>query len=259
MSKELLEYLNGNTDGRLRKLIDTLPATPSIAWYPSSGEDFRALLYLSPEYAKQHPAGQAETFPDIFLYTDHCPWTGSKFLSTPVVHEDKRTKISVQYMEELPRITVPVDREIVHFPDKSPGLGKVFFLELLVESNQLGTYTYPVIFCFVENEAFCAKVLLRKNGIISHAIHVRYGGGCGGGGNASGIWVPNVLTRLGCKVIVTDSHYYLQNGDEAAYRLYPELRGTHPVMRVIRTVKSDGWSGHGDVSWNIVDGDDGKN
>ena len=60
-----------------------------------------------------------------------------------------------------------------------------------------------------------------------------------------------LIRCLGNNVIITDSHYGLHNGDEAAYRLYPELRGTHPAMRVIRTVKSEGWSGHGDVSWNV--------
>jgi hypothetical protein len=46
MSRQLLEHLNGNKAGQLNNFLDNFEGEPRIAWYPSAGEDFRALLYL---------------------------------------------------------------------------------------------------------------------------------------------------------------------------------------------------------------------
>ncbi len=60
MSKELLSNLNGNKSGHLKRFIDEFDGDPRIAWYPSAGTDFRALLYLHPSYSQLHPASQNE-------------------------------------------------------------------------------------------------------------------------------------------------------------------------------------------------------
>ena len=56
MSKELLYNLNGNRTGEFKKFLDGINGEPRIAWYPSAGEDFRALIYLDPSYSKINPA-----------------------------------------------------------------------------------------------------------------------------------------------------------------------------------------------------------
>lgn len=254
MSKELLTFLNGNNNGKFKKYLEKLSDNPCIAWYPSAGEDFRALLYLNPEFSRLNPATQVETlFPEIFIFTDYFPWTFSTFLDSKIVHDDGRTKITVNTIEELPGLGLPIDDEIVDFTEGSVATGKVLFLELIVESNVLGKRKYPLIYAFVENEPFCSKILLTQKSTISHIIHIRYGGGCAGGGHSSGIWLLNVLKRLNCKVFISDGHYFLQEGDKAAYKLYPNLKGTAPKMNVIRTINSENWSEHGDISWNVID------
>lgn len=116
----------------------------------------------------------------------------------------------------------------------------------------LGKFTCSVIYSFTENEAFCEKVLLPNDAIISHIIHIRYGGGLCGGGKATGIWVLNVLKKLRCKVFITDGHYSEQAGDKAAMSLYPSLRGDQAQMEVLRTLDGEKWSGHGDITWNLI-------
>lgn len=256
MSKQLLYHLNGNKTGKFRRYLDNFKGEPRIAWYPSAGTDFRPLLYLSPQFAeKSKPAGGTEPAPpDIFLFTDYFPWKESDFLDTPDIHIDDKTQVIVKNMEELPRLNIPLDAEIVDFHNESVATGRVVFMEVTVNSTVLGEISLPVIYAFAENESFCAEKILPLNGRISHVIHVRYGGGCGGGGFASGIWINNVLKRLHCEVLITDGHYHMQAGDECAQKKYPVLapHGRPPKFLPIRVVPSKSWSNHGDVSWNLV-------
>ena len=255
MSRKLLRNLNGNNNGNLLRWLNAFKGEPRIAWYPSSGEDFRDLLYLHPTFSKMNPATKPEPkSPDIFLHTDYFPWATSGFLDGRTIHIDDRTLITVRSIEELPRCDLPIDENIVDFPQGSRATGKVLFLEIDVESSILGTFSAPVVYAFVENSVFCAKRILQQDSLFSHIVHVRYGGGCGGGGKSSGIWLLNVLRRLQCECFVTDGHYARQSGDERTYDLFPELAGPEDKSQLeqVRIIKSAGWSGHGDVSWNII-------
>lgn len=254
MSMRLLQYLNGDTRGQLRKYLDTCAGAPRIAWYPSAGTDFRALLYLNPRFAAQEPAAVPDPEPpDIFLYTDYFPWSNSKFLDGADVHVDPRTTVRATLIEQLPRLDLPCDPQIVDFPAGSQATSLVLYLELLVRSNKFGEYPARLIYAFVENEAFCARCILPQQGQLSHIIHIRYGGGLGGGGKAAGGWLLNVLGRCGCECFITDGDHRMFSGDSAALRLYPELKAKKkPTLKPWRVIESKRWSEHGDVSWNTV-------
>jgi hypothetical protein len=255
LSRKLLRALNGPSKGSFAKWLDGFEGEPRIAWYPSAGSDFRDLLYLHPGFAEIQPASKPEPPPpDIFLHTDYYPWSNSSFLDSEVVHIDDRTSILARSVEELPRCDLPLDDRIVDFPSGSEATGRVFFLELEVRSDVLGSFVRPLIYAFVENAAFCAERILPLESRISHIVHVRFGGGCGGGGKSTGIWLLNVLRKLGCELFVTDGHGCRQSGDTRIYELYPSLSGNESASRLeqIRVIASEGWSGHGDVSWNIV-------
>ncbi len=85
-------------------------------------------------------------------------------------------------------------------------------------------------------------------------IHVRYGGGLGEGGRASGVWILGVLNKLHCKVFITDGHYAMQDGDKSAMKLYPNLKGKPPSkMKEIRMIEGRKWSDYGDVRWYILE------
>ncbi|MDD5092579.1 MAG: hypothetical protein PHQ23_16900, partial [Candidatus Wallbacteria bacterium] len=118
---------------------------------------------------------------------------------------------------------------------------------------------YPLVSAkshvFAENAAFCDRYILAQEGKLPHIVHIRYGGGCGGGGKSTGIWLLNILKKLQCEVFVTDSHYARQSGDERVYELYPRLAGSESteLLKQFRIVHSEGWSSHGDVSWSLVE------
>ena len=257
MSKELLEALNGTNRGEFKRFLDSCKGNPRIAWYPSAGEDFRDLMYLNPLYSKITPPEFPEPkSPDIFLHTDYFPWDMSRFLDTPEIYDkDGRTKVTVKSIEQLPDCNLPRDRGIVDFPQRNAASGKVVFMNVEIDSHRLGIFTAPVIYVFAENEAFCAKRILKYNAKISHVIHIRYGGGLGGGGKASGVWLENILLDVSCECFITDGHGNLQPGDELAMKLYPKLKGStskKPALRQIRKIDGRFWSEHGDVSWNLL-------
>jgi hypothetical protein len=254
MSKELLYNINGNRTGEFKKFLDGINGEPRIAWYPSAGEDFRALLYLDPSYSKINPASELEPqSPDIFLFTDYYPWKYSTFLDHSIIYMDSRTMVIVDHIEELPKLNLPLHEELVHFKEGSQVTDKALFLKIRIVSEILGTISYPVIYAFAENESFYCNKIVPYKAHISHIIHIRYGGGCGGGGNASGVWLVNVLNNLNCELFVTDGHYYWQTGDEFALTLCPSItRESNVQLTPIRVLKSESWSGHGDVSWNLV-------
>jgi len=256
MSLQLLKHLNGNNAGGLKKFIDKFEGRgePRICWYPSSGEDFRALLYLHPGFsAISPPARQEPDHPDIFLYTDYFPWKSSTFLDSRIIYNDDRTYVLAESIEELPGLDTTLHSGILDFPEGSVVTNKVLFLNIKINSSKLGEVKFPVIYAFAENESFCAEKLLPQKANISHIIHVRYGGGYGGG-KSSGIWLLNVLKKLKCELFISDGHYAWQDGDNKVKEFYPALAGdgNSTDFECIRTVDGLSWSNHGDVSWNVV-------
>ncbi len=254
MSMELLYSLNGDNRGLLYQWLTTQDKEPAIAWYPSAGHDFRDLLYLSPQYQQYNPASAAEPqSPDIFLHTDYFPDFNPKFFRGPIAYYDSNTAIIIEEIEELPNCDLPIDRYLVNFAHRYRWSGKVFFMHLKVKSRRLGSFNCRLIYVVTVNETFCAERILPANGKLNHIVHIRYGGGCGGGGSCSGIWLLNVLNRLQCQCFITDNHLHMQRGDERAIELYPELGiKDNAELLPIREIPSDSWSGHGDVSWNLV-------
>lgn len=254
MTKKLLTDLNGNKTGQLKRFLDDFKGEPRIAWYPSAGEDFRALLYLHPNFSQLHPASEQEPQPpDLFLFTDYFPWQNSRFMDNRTIYSDSRTTVHIDYIEELPRLNLPLHNELVHFPKGSTATDRVVFLKIRIDSDKLGSISYPVVYAFAENETFYCKKLVPNRATISHIIHVRYGGGCGGGGSASGVWLLNVLKELNCELFITDGHHHWQSGDYFALEFCSSIpRQSNSQLSPIRIIQSEGWSGHGDVSWNLV-------
>lgn len=257
MTMSLLQSLNVNRTPAFSRFLAGFDREPNICWYPSAGHDFRDLLYLSRAFAEHDPAtGPEADPPDLFLHTDYYPYERSAFLDHPVVHIDTRTVIRVVKIEEVARIPLPRHPELIDFPEPNVASGRIVYLRLSAHSDRLGTLSDAhVLYAFVENTAFCAEVMIPRGARLSHLVHVRYGGGGFGGGSAGGAWLSGVIGRLGCRTLITDGRLgNWQRGDHEALRLYPALSGADgpPPGRVIRTVPSVSWSGHGDVSWVLV-------
>jgi hypothetical protein len=129
MSLELLNALKGQTKGAFHRYLESLHGEPRIAWYPSAGDDFRDLLYLSTAYSKWNPVEHEPSPPDFFLHTDYFPWKSSTFCDSYNIHKDERTKVSIRdrEIEELPRCDLPLDPGIVD-SDGSIATGRVIFM-----------------------------------------------------------------------------------------------------------------------------------
>jgi len=253
MSKELLYKINGKNDGTLKHFLDTFQGEPRIAWYPSAGADFRDLLYLNPKFFELMPIIEREPAPpDIFIHTDYFPWSESTFLDKPNVYEGSGAKISIQTIEELPCADLSLDPQIMNSPKGKYAPGRMIFLRVGVHSNKLGKFSVPLIYAFVKNESFCAKMVLPEHGRFSHVIHACFSGVFGRGGKGTGAWLLHVLGKVGCEVFVTDGYYDDQAADKAALELYPELSGPKADLEMIRALKSEGWSSHGAMTWNLV-------
>lgn len=276
MSLDLLTTLNGDRRGAFHRYLATLKSAPRIAWYPSAGEDFRDLLYLSRAYSVHHPAivepPPPELFlpgevagvprqstgeplaPELFLHTDYFPWQMSQFLDTPIIYNDCKTTLTVLELEELPRCDLPLNPGLVTFEEGSTATGRVVFMWVQVQSRLLGDFHCPLLYAFVENAAFCASLALPHQARFSHVVQVRYGGGCGGGGFSVGAWLPNVLKRLGCQVFITDDSDDEDLPADPAIRLFPELDSEQPPceLKSIRTLPGKLWSNHGDITWKMV-------
>jgi hypothetical protein len=254
MSLELLHTLNGSNTGSFKKWLDAFEGEPRIAWYPSAGTDFRDLMYLSGRY-KEHSNATGALPPDIYLHTDYRHSSRSTFLDTKMVYSDEKTTIEVIEFEELPQCILPRDDAVVFFADRNDATDRVLYLKLRVSSTILGDYEVPLLYAFVENAAFCAEKLLPSKSKISHIVHIRYGGGCGGGGYASGGWLLNVLQQLGCELFITDGRHKLQSGDERVCELYPSLStddNSYAHSDVLHVLPGASWSDYGNVTWNKI-------
>ena len=165
----------------------------------------------------------------------------------------------VTEIERLPDLDIPLDPEIVHFPDGSHATNKVVFMKIKITSRTLGTIYYPVLYAFVQNESFYSFVLEPCHARISHIIHVRYGGGIGGGGSARGTWILHVLDKLHTQELIADNHdiglgiYRSGPGDTFFLRKHLNLpQMPNQYLQAIRTTPGKMWSNYGDVIWYLV-------
>ena len=254
MSKKLLLELNGDTKGQLNKFIEQFIGEPRIAWYPSAGTDFRALLYLHPNYSKLNPASiQEPSPPDIFLFTDYNPFMSSRILDKKIIYLDRKTRILIQDIEELPKLNLPLHEELVVSRNGGALTDKAVFMNLKIISDRLGIFSFPVLYAFAVNETFYCNKLVPSQAIISHIIHVRYGGGLGGGGYATGIWLLNVLKVLRCELLISDGRYDWRKGDFFALEFCKSIpRFPSSNLMPIRVIKSQDWSCYGNVHWNLI-------
>lgn len=257
MNRQFLSNLNGTNTGLLRKFLHDFQGEPRIAWYPSAGRDFRPLLYLHPEYSRLFPAqGREPRPPDLFLFTDHLAYH-MDFVDNEIITRGDRTTAYIESIEELPRLTIPLHREITSDIIR-PNTNRVYFMHIKIESNRLGSYSSPVVYAITENESFYCYKIAPNNAKISHIVHVVYGSGLGGG-RATGAWLINVMQKLNCELFITDGRLYWVSGDEYALAFCPSI----PKERTARFTEirnqKNSWRTLCSGNYNVHDYYDGLN
>jgi hypothetical protein len=204
MSRKLLEYLNGSSTGDFNAWLKTHPWEPVVAWYPSSGRDFKDLLFL--HKSKYQFEGMTDS-PELFIHTD-CSIQISDFeRSNPleiclngICFKDESTTIYVLSKEELPSVDISgeaCDKGLSQFP-ASPDYGRIFFLRLHIESDSLGSVLQSVLFAVAENGAFASQILIPNNARIKYI----WEGNAGGKPND---WIRHVIKRLQTEYVVREN------------------------------------------------------
>ncbi len=208
MSKTFLRSLAGRKPNELNHWLDAQRGSPRIAWYPSAGDDWRDLLFLSERYRHLSPAVHQEPAePDIYLHTDYLAGDYfNPFDNNVLMHDGPRTDITVLNEEFLPESRLAFHSDLVDC-HPSPVLGRVAFMVLHIESNALGSWEVPVIYAAVENTAM-ADMMLKHKARVSHIIQIRFGHGLGGGRIPPG-FLTRLVEPLRTEAFITDRQFEL--------------------------------------------------
>lgn len=199
------------------------------------------------------PHGEEPTPPDLFLHTDYFVGDHSRFLDTSTVHINDNTTITIDTIEELPRLELPLHHDLVAF-EPSLATHRVVFFTVSVASHRLGSFRAPILYVFSENAAFCSDCLLRHEARISHVVHVRYGHGLGGGLSGPG-WIRGQLARLHTEVFFTDPHHDVFHCQDLVVQHFPALQSPDvdpSTWPIIRQMPQPHWDGYGAVTWYRV-------
>lgn len=258
MKNNFLYQLNGKQEGAFKKFLDEHGGQPRVCWYPSCGTDFRAPMFLSETYSNLSGLSKYEDYPklpDLFLYTDNHAFHDFKYdQSYSIIHQDKRTSVTIVHTERLPDLTYEYDEKSIYVdkPDRKPYTHQVYFMQVQIESNRLGTILANVLYCFCINEDFYSNVIFPNKAQISHLIRIRWGSGFGGS-RGSGNWVRNLFNVVGAELFIDDrsktyrsvNGYFLDENRELTNNDYKI------DLRTIHIVPSIKWSWHGDVYFSI--------
>lgn len=194
MIKSFLKGADKNSNKIFNELISKIGYSKNIAWYPSSGYDFRDLIEVN----------RTSIEPDIFFHTDYNnKWVD---LNCGEVFNDGSTRITINTINELKfrkKVGYFVNPKFVDFPDDAHLIPKIYLLNVKIECG-FGKIIKPVIYFFMENINFLEEVLLKNKINISHFIKIREG--CGFGGNRKSISIVYAfLGLLNVKYLIIDN------------------------------------------------------
>lgn len=282
MSLQFLNSLNGNNNGSFKKLLNNYSGRDmNIAWYPSSGFDFRNLLYLSTEYSSKNINESKWISPDLFIYTDFYkpdfdnlfPRNMIRYFTKPLskleslfreyadlsgwhLFNDGRTSVRVSLFEildpiELSYHDLKYQKDLVTLEIDNCPFRNAYYMKLDIGSTKFGHFDAHLIYINIVNETF-ANILVENKAELSHITHVRYGSAFGGA-RGLGSFLINTLPMLKTKYYISDP--YMDNElDTLPGKIYKNLKKMSKDAQLlpIHYVKSKSWSNHGDVTFYKV-------
>ena len=169
----LLTFLKGRDEeaqNRLNDLFQAIGIKPNILWYPSAGNDYRDVIELSQERARQH---KIAVLPDLMIHTDYR--ANRNFVG--IQYEDSRTALEIVNSCELELI------QDIYYDRISDG-GRsglvatkplIHLLDIQVTSETAGTFNKSILYFHFENINFLDQVILKNKLRISHIVKVREG------------------------------------------------------------------------------------
>jgi|LGOV01.1.fsa_nt_gb hypothetical protein len=170
----------------------------TIAWYPSSGLDFRDLLVLGQKkfiYDKNVFANELLEFailPDLFIHTDKAytedNWPLNK---SGIIYKDDDSTYSINKIENV-------------ISDKEKIIGK--FMNIKISSTLFDFDTsQDVLFLFSDNLDFFENKILQLNINIDFLINIRDGASENGGADFSMKFLEFFMGRLNTKYLISDN------------------------------------------------------
>ncbi len=169
------------------EIMGKLSDDPKTSWYPSSGGDYRDLLYLTKEYFQLRRGLQSKvesvTFPELFIHTDYDS-RYTNLIEKGIIREDKGTvmKVTSQVKCTLNKsVDYEIDSRLILFLREAFRIPTCYLMNIEVSSKGMGTYNRIVVYFFMENFNFFREIVLKKNLKISHISNIRDGSVSGGG------------------------------------------------------------------------------
>lgn len=170
----------------------------TIAWYPSSGLDFRDLLVLGQKkfiYDKNVFANELFEFdvlPSLFIHTDNaynsenCP-----LVDSGVIHEDDESIYTIIKSEDV-------------ISEESEIIGK--YLNISIKSALLENETHQnMLFLFSDNIDFFKNIIIKQNISIDFLINIRDGASENGGADYSMKMLEFYLGKMKTKYLISDN------------------------------------------------------
>ena len=253
--QSFLKHLVQGNSNRVDGLAELLEKDPRCCWYPSAGVDLRDLFYLSDgfvnyigsEHFPDHPGE-----PQLFIHTDYLVDLDRWLIPRQSLYSDGRASICVISSAYLGSVKTTIDNEIAIF-GATPIQNHVYGCRLRRYSHTLGHLSDAwLLYIACENAAFCDEILLAQHAKIETVIHIRYGGGCGGGGRGRGGWIVDVLPKRGARLFVNEGRFReWSDGDDVALNRYPRLRADRQtLLHCGYQMPASRWSGYGrNVMW----------
>ena len=227
----------------MRSFEEVIKQYNHVCWYPSAGNDFRALLFLSEWYYDLNHVdhGDDNAFPNLFILTDY-QWLGNSFSSeeeTPkyivgdALYEDHRTRIIIKSIEQLRKLDLLYNSKLT-YGDRPSAYNSVILFSVEVESKFRGSinrYRTSILYITIQNEMFVNDLIKPNNLSIEYLVLIRYG---------TGFLGLSYISVISNKKYVTD---YSQSRESGV--LTQQLNEFYSI---------DGkqWSNYGDVGWYSV-------
>ena len=238
----------------MRTVLETLKEYNHICWYPSAGEDFKPLLFISDWYYKKNsvPMDEGQVLPELFIFTDYFGFhshdkelrgygdayeqiqngycePGSSFIH--VSYKNSSTDIMVKSFEKLRNLHLPFNTELASC-ERGYDYNSAFLMKVEVISRineKVNTYETSIMYVAVLNELFAERVLVPNSIRTEYLIIIRYGTGFGGGNGKGFTWILSEYKELGIKYLVT-SHFVQGELTEAeSDKPYPQLTGLYGI------------------------------
>jgi len=172
--------------------------TKSIAWYPSSGLDFRDLLVLGQKkfiYDKNVFANELLEFkllPELFIHTDSAyDFENWPLVDNSIIYKDEESVYSISKSEDV-------------FSEEGVVIGK--YLSINIKSVLLEYETHQkILFLFSDNIYFFKNTILKENLSIDFLINIRDGASENGGANYSLKMLEFYLGKMNTKYLFSDN------------------------------------------------------